>query len=123
MDQQNAKIGCLYRPPWSDETYMEDFGRVVQHVDPHRNGNLWIGGDFNLPKIDWTHQKILPQNPSGTISTALLNLINDFLRTQIVDHPTRQENILNSQYCLLCITSQIRRSSCVRCEGQGKHSQ
>ena len=95
VDQQNVKIGCLYRPPWSDETYMKDFERVVKHVDPHRNGNLWIGGDFNLPKIDWTHQKILPQNPSGKISTALLNLTNDFSLTQIVDHPTRKENILD----------------------------
>ena len=67
----------------------------MQHVDPHRNGNLWIGGDFNLPKIDWTHQKILSQNPSGKISTALLNLINDFSLTQVVDHPTRKENILD----------------------------
>ena len=74
---------------------MKDFERVVKHVDPHRNGNLWIGGDFNLPKIDWTHQKILPQNPSGKISTALLNLTNDFSLTQIVDHPTRKENILD----------------------------
>ena len=51
-NQQNVKIGCVYRPPWSDEEYMNDLGKVLDQIDPHHKGNIWIGGDFNLPKID-----------------------------------------------------------------------
>ena len=49
-DQQNVKIGCVYRPPWTDEEYMKDLGNVLGKTDPHHKGNIWIGGDFNFLK-------------------------------------------------------------------------
>ena len=48
-DQKNVKIGCLYRPPWTDDKYVEDLEKVLQEIDPQRDCNIWLGGDFNLP--------------------------------------------------------------------------
>ena len=94
-DQQDLKIGCLYRPPWAEEDYMEAFGDAMMQVDPHRKGNIWIGGDFNLPHIDWEHQKILKDNPHVKLSKLMINITNDFSLTQVVDLPTRKENLLD----------------------------
>ena len=62
--QQNVKVGCLYRPPWTDDEYMKDLGNILEQIDPQRKGNIWLGGDFNLPKIDWANYVVLPSNPN-----------------------------------------------------------
>ncbi len=94
-NQQNVKIGCLYRPPWTDDTYMEKLGDALQQLDPQQKGNIWLGGDFNLPKIDWIDLKVTPQNPDVKLSNMLINTANDFFLSQVVNHPTRKDNILD----------------------------
>ena len=94
-DQQNVKIGCVYRPPWTDEEYMKDLGNVLSKIDPQHKGNIWLGGDFNLPKIDWTDTSVLPSDPTPKISQIFLDTIDDYALTQVVDQPTRRSNILD----------------------------
>ena len=94
-DQKNVKIGCFYRPPCSTEEYMEDFQKVLQSIDMQRGNDSWEGGDFNFPGIDWDNMKTLPNNPSLKLSEILLETIGDHLLTQIVNHPTRKDNILD----------------------------
>ena len=94
-DQKNVKIGCFYRPPWSTEEYMEDFQKVLQSIDMQRGNDIWVGGDFNFPGIDWDNMKTLPNNPSSNLSEILLETIGDHLLTQVLNHPTRKDNILD----------------------------
>ena len=57
--------------------------------------NTWLGGDFNLPDIDWD---ILSPKPGGTapgLSKLLLEISNDFGLEQIVREPTRINNTLD----------------------------
>ena len=94
-DQQNVKICNFYRPPWTDDSYFEDFINAMQQVDAKGKGNIWVGGDFNLPDIDWSDVKLLPGNVNVNLSNSLIDLMNDMALTQVVDHPTRKNSILD----------------------------
>ena len=94
-DQKNVIIGCLYRPPWTDDKYMEDLEKVLQEIDPQRDCNVWLGGDFSLPHIDSTDEKTLPCSTRAILSDMLLNITKDFCLSQVVREPTRKENILD----------------------------
>ena len=94
-DQQNVKICNFYRPPWTDDSYFEDFIIAMQQVDAKGKGNIWVGGDFNLPDIDWSDVKLLPGNVNVNLSNSLIDLMNDMALTQVVDHPTRKNSILD----------------------------
>ena len=47
-----------------------------------------IGGDFNLPDINWEEETVLPYATSATVST-LLTLAKDFYLDQMITEPTR----------------------------------
>ena len=94
-DQQNVKVCNFYRPPWTDDSYFEDFIIAMQQVDANGKGNIWVGGDFNLPDIDWSDVKLLPGNVNVNLSNSLIDLMNDMALTQVVDHPTRKNSILD----------------------------
>ena len=55
-----------------------------------------LGGDFNLPDIDWEEGSV-KSNPQYTaaINWKMIDIANDFNLTQIVSEPTRQGNILD----------------------------
>ena len=93
--QQNLKVGSFYRPPWSDDKYMEDFAKVLTELDSQGKGNIWIGGDFNLPNIKWEDQKPIASGANVKISSVLLDAVNDHSLTQVVDHPTRKGSMLD----------------------------
>ena len=47
-------IGSVYRPPSSSSEYMEDLCSAINDIHRrHRNAVLWLGGDFNLPDVNW----------------------------------------------------------------------
>ena len=94
-NQQNLKVGSFYRPPWSDDTYMEEFAKVLDELSSQGRKNLWVGGDFNLPNIKWDDQQPMPSGGNTKISSLLLDATNDHSLTQVIDHPTRQGNILD----------------------------
>ena len=94
-DQQNVKVGSFYRPPWSDDTYMENLARALDQVNQKGRGNMWLAGDFNLPHIDWSIQQTLPGNQNVKRSNMLIDSINDHSLVQIVERPTRQQNMLD----------------------------
>jgi len=47
-------IGSIYRPPNSSETYTEDLCSTIENIKKsYKNAVIWIGGDLNLPDINW----------------------------------------------------------------------
>ena len=75
--------------------YFDDFTNAMQQVDAKGQGNIWVGGDFNLPDIGWCDVKLLPGNDNVKLSNSLIDLMNDLALTQVVDHPTRKDSILD----------------------------
>ena len=91
-------IGVFYRSQITDITYMQNFKTVLDQLPP--NSNLLLVGDFNMPDIDWTLSQVKPGGRYSTISTSMLDICTDLNLIQIVDKPTRHDNILD-----LCFTS------------------
>ena len=56
---------------------------------------IWIGGDANLPDIDWQNDSIQGHNYPVGISKAYIDLTNDIGCQQMVDFPTRFNNTLD----------------------------
>ena len=83
-------IGCHYRPPSQPLPYSESFAHSLYDLHSRfPNSHFIVGGDFNLPHIDWESFSVLPNNPHKQISQALLDSFSDMGFTQIIKHPTR----------------------------------
>ncbi|KAK3105404.1 hypothetical protein FSP39_024449 [Pinctada imbricata] len=61
----------------------------------HIDHILWIGGDANLPDINWNCDSIEGNNYSAPINQSFIDTISDICCQQIVDFPTRNNNILD----------------------------
>ena len=94
-DQQKVKNGCVYLPPWTDEEYIADLQKALDEIDPYHKNNIWLGGDFNVPNIDWSDVMSTPNSSNTQLADTLIEVTNDRSLTQIVDIPTRKENILD----------------------------
>ena len=63
IDLTGAKslyIGAFYRPPDSDVTTLENLVQSLQRLTHRTNGNIWFGGDFNAPHINWPLLEVRP---------------------------------------------------------------
>ena len=51
LGARNLYVGAYYRPPSANNTLLG----LEQSLQKLRNSNsvVWLGGDFNLPNIDW----------------------------------------------------------------------
>ena len=99
IDLTGAKslhIGAFYRPPDSDVTTLENLNQSLQRLTHRTNGNIWLGGDFNAPHINWPLLEVTPL--AGTKRQIYQRLIDISLHhniEQIIDKPTRGDNILD----------------------------
>ena len=62
-------FAAAYRPPSSDQIYMDT---VKQNVSTlcHKFSNMpiWIGGDMNLPDIEWESEQLTTNQCTQSIS-------------------------------------------------------
>nr|XP_054767499.1 uncharacterized protein LOC129274773 [Lytechinus pictus] len=89
-------IGALYRPPNSDINYLNDLCSTVENVaSKNKKAALWIGGDLNLPDIDWTNLSVSGHNYPASMNNRLLNMTHDCTLQQMVTFPTRLQSTLD----------------------------
>ena len=87
-------IGSIYRTP--SETSMEQMEEILKTLDPIKtDGTVWIGGDFNLPDIDWNDLKVVGHQYPRAVNQAFIDKITDVGLYQANDKPTRGDNILD----------------------------
>ena len=81
-------IGSAYRPPSLD---LEDSklvaGEIYKIVDQFKDATFWLGGDFNVPDIDWKSQDIIGNQYSREINSIFLEMSQDLGLSQIIDVP------------------------------------
>ena len=83
-------IGAIYRPPSSDLDYMESICRDLEAtVDSHKKSVIWVGGDLNLPDINWSSQSVEGNANAVAINQRFLGCIHHCASEHIVDFPTR----------------------------------
>ena len=95
-------LGNFYRPPDSKIETFEGLQQSVQQLTKSiNNKHVILGGDFNLPNIDWNTKTVNPGGKNKQFCDSVLDLMDDYSLEQVVQEPTRGKNILD-----LCFTNQ-----------------
>ena len=67
LNNKSLITGSIYRPPNSDNEYMEKIKFAVDDIaKKHRSSVVWLGGDLNLSDISWNSDSVTiagHQNP------------------------------------------------------------
>ncbi|CAG2243527.1 unnamed protein product [Mytilus edulis] len=88
-------LSSFYHPKTSDETSLKNFDFMIRKATQIKNSTLIIGGDFNLPGWDWNNKSLKPNTSYPHLHYFFGNSLDDTCLTQIVDVPTRKDNILD----------------------------
>ena len=89
-------FAAAYRPPRSDQTYMDTVNQNLSTLC-HKFSNMpiWIGGDMNLPDIEWETEQLTTNQYMHSISYSFLDTLANTGLQQIVNFPTRNNNTLD----------------------------
>ena len=92
ISSEKTLVFSVYRP---GDTPHDKFNEAVDFIRLHLDakGDDWtvfITGDFNFPNINWDTLSIKSNSHGCTVcAKTLLQLVESFLLTQVVDKPTR----------------------------------
>jgi hypothetical protein len=68
----------VYRPPNNDETYAHAFANTIIDIcNKYTKDTIWVGGDMNLPDIDWEENTITGNQYKKEINELLKSTIDD----------------------------------------------
>ena len=95
-ENQKVILCSIYRPPSSDISHLQELTKILKEIVISNPTNpIWIGGDMNLPNINWNNNTVV----NNCYPLALCNTILDFTADhgffQTVQTPTRNQNILD----------------------------
>ena len=79
-------IGVFYRQPKLGADPLKRLHESLSKLDLTKNPNIWLGGDFNVPDIDWSVPTRKPSQEctySEDVSSTLLNITDDFSLHQL----------------------------------------
>ena len=98
-EPKHILFACLYRPPDSEDTAFHSLmdtlqEKIAEFTNGNRSPDIFITGDFNLPLMNWDSCSV-PTSPPCKAYQRLMDFINDNFATQVVDQPTRGNNILD----------------------------
>ncbi|MCP3852899.1 MAG: hypothetical protein GY694_22125, partial [Gammaproteobacteria bacterium] len=89
-------IGSFYRPPENDlNTSIELVKSIYNVVHKNKNAVFWLGGDFNLPDINWIDQDIHGNQYLKSINSLFLEMSQDLGLSQIINFPSRGDSVLD----------------------------
>ena len=95
-DGKQLILICAYRPPSSDSTYFKNLSDLItETVSKYPGAIICCGGDFNLPDVDWSNESIVGHRYPHCVNTEALNMMHECGFAQLVDFPTRNNNILD----------------------------
>ena len=67
----------------------------LHHFDKHKNAVFCLGGDFNLPDINWEQEEIVSNQNPFALNSLFLTMAQDLSLNQIINFPTRGTSILD----------------------------
>ncbi|MEW8547322.1 MAG: reverse transcriptase domain-containing protein, partial [Candidatus Thiodiazotropha sp.] len=89
-------VAALYRPTNNDSEYAIRLASAIESlVRKHPKDVIWIGGDANLPDIEWTTNSIYGNSYRKDINETVLQAMENCGLDQVVDFPTRDDNLLD----------------------------
>ena len=89
-------VSSIYRPTDNNKEYTAHLCDTIQHLhSSYRDHIFWIGGDSNLPDINWKTDNIEGHQYPISISQDFIDLFRDMGSQQVIDLPTRLSNTLD----------------------------
>ena len=88
-------LGCFYKPPDSKISTSEELAKSLDLMPKNSNQTIVLGGDFNLPGIDWDNGVVNPKAANKSQCELLLSSLDTHALAQIHKEPTREEIILD----------------------------
>ena len=85
----------FFRPPDSKISTSEELVKSLDLMPTKLNQTIALGGDFNLPGIDWDNGVVNPKAANKSQCELLLSSLDTHALAQIHKEPTREENILD----------------------------
>ena len=81
-------VGSFYHTPdETDPDYLSNLETCLQRIPS--GSHIWLGGDFNLPGIDWDSESVKPYATHSQKSHQLLTVARNCFLDQMVTEPTR----------------------------------
>jgi len=116
--RQPIIIAACYRPPNNEINELKQLTSDLQDLLlQYKNSPYWIGGDFNLPDIDWSLKSIVKHQYSKEMNEVFLESLDIINAEEIVDFPTRGENTLD-----ILLTNRVSLlNKCCDIPGLGDH--
>ena len=87
-------IGAYYKSHEFDQHSLDELSKSLDMVK-QTSSNIWLMGDFNLPKVDWQSLAPTPEYKFPTFYREWLEVFNGCLLEQTVTSPTRGKQILD----------------------------
>ena len=87
-------LASYYRPNATDHDSLTKLEESIAKV-PKKNSHIWIAGDMNLPGLIWRSGSMKNDCPSPAQHTFFLDILADHGLVQVVDSPTREENVID----------------------------
>jgi len=101
-NSKNLYIGSFYRPPSAGSKPPKQLdvslGSIHELCKNNKNSTIILGGDFNVPHIDWESGTFPDGIQDKNVHQAVLTTLADNNLTQIQKDPTRLDNVLDL-YC------------------------
>ena len=95
-NQPPTAICSFYRPPDQDIEYLDQFCEQIKYVkECYKPSHIIIGGDFNLPSINWEQHSVPTGIPNRKQCSLLVDSILDLGMKQMVEKETRGKNTLD----------------------------
>ena len=89
-------IGSVYRPPNANLELSKIISNEINNINKcNKNSIFWIGGDFNLPDVDWKKEEIVGHQYPKALNEIYLEMAGDLSLKQIVKEPTRGKSFLD----------------------------
>ena len=89
------RIGSFYRPPNTSSDVINELDASICMIKDDNPIHIIIGGDFNLPGINWDYGYVNRRSTNGRIHEELLNTIFKHSLENIIETPTRKSNLLD----------------------------
>ena len=90
-------VGAAYRPPSEKSLdYSDNLFRPISSImKKYHSSPIWIGGDFNLPDINWDMLNITGYQYPQQMNKSYLDHIQSLCLHQSVTEPTHKDNTLD----------------------------
>ena len=114
-------LGCFYDPPSDCDMLLSEFLSVLEEKARLPSSRIIVGGDFNLPDINWDYMMTNNGGRCRSKSDRLLNVLNNCGLEQMVKTPTRSSaNTNNILYLIITNIPQCVRKM-ANCVGISDH--